>query len=56
MGRWLTVRVVAWGLRGGICDDHMVQLLRKRFPHRDNDWRWKVISEAKARSLRKADA
>lgn len=50
MGRWLVVRTVAWGLRGGISDDHIEQMLRRRFPHRGSGWRWEVIGDAHIRN------
>lgn len=46
MGRWLAVRVVAWGLRGGADDDEIERALWNRFPHRDAGWRWDVIGDA----------
>lgn len=54
MGRWLVVRVAAWGLRGGISDDHAEQVLRERFPWRGAAWRWEVIGDAKLRNDRRA--
>jgi hypothetical protein len=46
MGRWITVRVVAWGLRRGVADDVIEQAIRRRFRHRDTAWRWEVIGDA----------
>lgn len=46
MGRWLAVRVTAWGLRGGAADSEVLEALQGRFPHRDNGWRWEVIGDA----------
>jgi hypothetical protein len=46
MGRWLVVRVVAWGLRGGASDDEIERAMRSRFRHRDMAWRWEVIGDA----------
>jgi hypothetical protein len=56
MGRWLTVRVVAWGLRGGISAEEIERRMRNRFKHRDVAWRWDVIGEARARNVRKLAA
>ena len=50
MGRWLVVRIVARGLRGGICDERMQELMARRFPHRDAEWRAAVLNAARIRN------
>ena len=50
MIRRLIVRIVARGLRGGICDEHMQELVARRFPHRDAEWRAAVLNAARNRN------
>lgn len=54
-GRWLAVRVAAWGLRAGLCAEHMMEALVKAYPHQDGAWRLAVIEEAEARNVIKAN-
>ncbi len=53
MGRWLAVRAVAWGLRGGVTDDEIERRMRSCLPHRGSAWRWEVIGDARLLNDRK---
>jgi hypothetical protein len=54
MGRWLVVRVVAWGLRRGARVEDIERGLQRTHKHRDYEWRSDVIGDALLRNARNA--
>lgn len=46
MGRRLTVRLAAWGLRHGVTLEQMAETLTRTHWHRGSPWLWDVIGDA----------
>lgn len=53
MGRWLAVRIAAWGLRGGISTEEIMAAMVKAYPRQSGAWRLAVLEDAQARNQRK---
>jgi hypothetical protein len=52
-GRWLTVRVIARGLRdGALSSESALRTIGRTHPHRDAAWRLAVLEDAQARLAR----